>query len=204
MPKVFFAVCCGALIKQISADMEMTMKIKLLVAFLVTILVFSIGGCKSKTTQTVPNMDLTNTANSPTTSGKTVDNPPQVIEPATENNDVMISLLSPLKIISITSPVLPGDTVTMVVQTAPNAYCWPSTSGTVGAMVTKPSSIPGAAPGIASSDANGRLTVTIKVDPDSLPGYCRVIVQVSNFNPVSPPTIASPQESTVLTSFLVY
>lgn len=194
------------------------MKSKLFFVLIAIILVISTEACTAKTSSTTSANALSGTTVSSTTSGKTLNNPPQVIEPATENNDVMIPLLSPLKIISITSPVLPGDTVTMVVQTAPNVYCWPSIADAnvakangpgnaavlPGAIVINPASIPGQMPGIARSDSNGRVTITFKVDSDSLPGYCRVIVQVSNFNPVSSPTIASPQESTVLTSFLVY
>ena len=102
------------------------MKSKLFFVLIAIILVISTEACTAKTSSTTSANALSGTTVSSTTYGKTLNNPPQVIEPATENNDVMIPLLSPLKIISITSPVLPGDTVTMVVQTAPNVYCWPS------------------------------------------------------------------------------
>ena len=207
------------------------MKRNLFFVLIAITLVISAEACTAKTSSTISTNALSSTTVSSTTSGKTLNNPPQVIEPASQyefrdgKTIITISPLIPLKVISITSPVLPGDTVTMVVQTAPNVYCYPSVTTVAAAnpygpgytlaspdvSVTNPAPVPSgggsALPGIAKSDASGRVIVVFKVDTDSLPGYCRVNVTVATFNPpygINDSNASTSKESTVLTSFLVY
>lgn len=193
------------------------MKIKLLVAFLVTILVLSIQGCTSKTTQTVTNIDLTNTTVSTSSVSKTVNNPPQVIVPGTtygimvNNSEVNYTIppLSSLKIGSITSPVLPGDTVIVVIETMPKIEC---TLGIPSADLDGQSLLPTVEGGKSSqfniySDNNGHATFTFKVAINSLPGYCRVTITATDTTneTVKMGDVYLPsKQSTVATSFLVY
>ena len=177
------------------------MNIKLLVAFLVTILVFSIEGCTSKTTQTVTNIDLTNTTVSTNSISKTVNNPPQVIykypppSPIGLERIPTTTPISPLRVISITSPVLPGDAVTMVVKTAPNVTCeihllepgFSPSNGAGGATSTK------------TADDNGNVSFTFTLDGHSPPGYWRVeIWAYTNYSTYLV------NYTVLLTSFLVY
>jgi hypothetical protein len=189
-------------------DLEIKMKRNLFFVLIAITLVISTEACTAKTSSTISANALPGTTVSTTTSGKTLNNPPQVIEPV-----MTFPLLTPLKVASITSPVLPGDTVTVIVETMPNVSCnvdvgsGPVLNANGNRVEVLPSA--SAVNSIETSDANGRVTFTINVATDSDPGYCRVTITATDTNNETVKNNISGQylpskESTVLTSFLVY
>ena len=177
------------------------MKSKLFAVLIAILMVISIEGCTSKTNQTVTNMGLTNTTVYTNSISKTVNNPPQVIykypppSPIGLERIPTTTPISPLRVLSITSPVLPGDAVTMVVKTAPNVTCeihllepgFSPSNGAGGATCTK------------TADDNGNVSFTFTLDGHSPPGYWRVeIWAYTNYSPYLV------NYTVLLTSFLVY
>ena len=140
---------------------------------------------------------------------KTANNPPQSVQPAAQFQGISIPPI-PLKITSLTSPILPGETTILDVDTAPNVYCSvsiPNGTNLPSATVFNPSPGAGTSSGTQITNSNGQASFIIDVGNNSLPGYCRVVVTASNFNPavgITASNVSSSKESTVLTSFLVY
>jgi len=180
--------------------MEMKTKNRLFGIFIATFLVLSIEGCTVKTATALTTNTFVSSTVSTSTSGKTVNNPPQVIykypPPAIGLEKIPTTTpISPLKVISITSPVLPGDAVTMVVKTAPNVTCeihllepgFSPGDGAGGAISTK------------TADDNGNVSFTFTVDGHSAPGYWRIEIWA-----YTNPSIYLTNYTVLLTSFLVY
>lgn len=162
---------------------ENTMKRSLV---LLLILSLVIGGCAAK--------------NDPS-SGSMLKNPPQTIVPQTDvieplSDNAVYGAVAPLTIVSITSPTLPGNNVTVVAKTIPNAECILNIANWIVSIngSSQPTYPINRAQPWFESDNNGNVSFTFNVDYSTQPGYYRVELTV----------IKSSLQSTVLTSFLVY